>query len=386
MNTYDFDTIINRHETNSLKWDMYSDDVLPLWVADMDFPAPPAVLAAMQTRLSHPVFGYANHDTEVLDIICSWLQRRHGWQIAAEQILLMPGVVTGVNWAAKTFGEANRAMLIQTPVYPPFFQAAKNAGLNLVEAPLVQTNSHYEIDFELFEQRILASNANIFILCNPHNPVGRVFTRGELERLGEICLRHQVLICSDEIHCDLTYSGYRHLPIASLSNELADNTITLMAASKTFNIPGLHFSFAVISNAELRKKMENSRAGIIGHPETFANAAARAAFSQCDDWLEHLLVYLEGNRDHLLSFLKRNMPAIQCPSPQATYLAWLDCRALDLQPDAYTFFLEKARVALNDGKSFGGNGAGFVRLNFGCPRATLSAALERMQLALEQSR
>jgi cystathionine beta-lyase len=386
MKTYNFDQTINRHGTNSEKWDRYQEDIMPLWVADMDFPAPPEVLAALQARLDHPVFGYSSSDAELEEVVCTWVERRHGWHITPEQVITLPGVVTGINWVARSFGKADRGYLIQTPVYPPFFYAAKNAQLKLIEAPLVQSNGRYEIDFEEFEQRIITGNAGIFVLCNPHNPVGRVFTRAELERLGEICLRHQVLICSDEIHCDLIYSGQKHIPIASLSKDLEANTITLMAASKTFNIPGLHFSFAIVPNADLRKKMELAGAGLVGHPEIFANVAAKAAFTKCDGWLKDLLVYLKGNRDYLVGFLKKHIPEIRCTAPEGTYLAWLDCRGLDSQSDPYTFFLEKARVALNDGKSFGDNGRGFVRLNFGCPRTTLTAALVRMLQAIEQTK
>ncbi len=384
MKPYNFDKPIDRSNTNSLKWDIYGKDVLPLWVADMDFAAPPPVVEAMQTRLDHPIFGYEGHDPQILEIICAWVKRRHGWSISPDQILLMPGVVTGINWVAKTFGQPEQGYLIQTPVYPPFFQAARNMQLKLIEAPLRQVDGRYQIDFEDFERRLTMGNAEIFVLCNPHNPVGRVFTRGELERLGEICLKHRVLICSDEIHCDLVYAGHKHIPIASLSPELAMNTITLMAASKTFNIPGLHFSFAIVPNMDWRKRMEAAEAGMVGHPEIFANAAAAAAFTQCDAWLEELLLYLQGNRDFLEDYIEKYLPEIHCNTPEGTYLAWLDCRASGLKPDAYQFFLEKARVALNDGKSFGANGEGFVRLNFGCPRQTLAAALARMRQAIEE--
>lgn len=385
MNAKPFDQTINRLHTNSIKWDLYGPDVLPLWVADMDFPAPAAVIDALQNRLNHPVFGYQGHDEQLLEVICTWVERQHGWRIDPADILLVPGVVTGINWVARTFGGPGSGYLIQTPVYPPFFQAAANAGLRLIEAPLTESGGRYEIDFDEFERCMALEKPEVFILCNPHNPVGRVFNRKELERLGEICLQHGVLICSDEIHCDLVYSGFHHLPIASLSEELKSNTITLMAASKTFNIPGLHFSFAIVPNADLRKKMQLSGAGLIGHPEIFACAAAKAAFTQCDDWLVDLLAYLEGNRDYLTSYLKHNIPEITCHPPEGTYLAWLDCRRLELQPDAYHFFLEQARVALNDGLSFGSNGAGFVRLNFGCPRSTLANALERMRQALDRT-
>jgi cystathionine beta-lyase len=300
-----------------------------------------------------------------------------------EQILLMSGVVSGINWAARTFGTQDAGILIQTPVYPPFHRVAGNAGLNMGKNPLLKTSSGYEIDFDDFEKKI-SQGVGMFVLCNPHNPVGRVFTREELEKMGEICLRNQVVICSDEIHCDLLYSGQHHIPISSLSEELAQNTVTLMAASKTFNIPGLHFSFAIVPNKAMRKKMERVGAGMVGHPSFLANEAAKAAFSKCDDWLVALRDYLESNRDFVMQFIKENLPAIKLFQPQGTYLAWLDCNQLDLQPDPHHFFLEKAKVALNDGVTFGENGSGYVRLNFGCPRATLEMALKQMADAVDQ--
>lgn len=383
MEKYNFDRQINRRDTNSIKWDLYGKDVLPLWVADMDFAVSPKIVAALENRIAHPVFGYAGPDEQLLEAIREWVYRQHGWQITTEQIMLMPGVVTGINWMAHTFKEAQSGLLIQTPVYPPFFKAAANSGMQLIESPLIRGDSQYEVDFDDFEQKV-SQGAKVFVLCNPHNPVGRVYSREELEKIGEICLRHNVLICSDEIHCDLVYSGNRHIPIASLSEELAQNTVTLMAASKTFNIPGLHFSFAVVSNPKLRERMEAAGAGIIGHPSVLANEAAKAAFTACDDWLEELLAYLESNRDYVLEYLAQHLPEINVFAPQGTYLAWLDCRKLDLQPDPYTFFLENAGVALNDGRTFGINGEGFVRLNFGCQRATLEKALDLMSAAVKQ--
>ena len=383
MEKYNFDRQINRRDTNSIKWDLYGKDVLPLWVADMDFAVSPKIVAALENRIAHPVFGYAGPDEQLLEAIREWVYRQHGWQITTEQIMLMPGVVTGINWMAHTFKEAQSGLLIQTPVYPPFFKAAANSGMQLIESPLIRGDSQYEVDFDDFEQKV-SQGAKVFVLCNPHNPVGRVYSREELEKIGEICLRHNALICSDEIHCDLVYSGNRHIPIASLSEELAQNTVTLMAASKTFNIPGLHFSFAVVSNPKLRERMEAAGAGIIGHPSVLANEAAKAAFTACDDWLEELLAYLESNRDYVLEYLAQHLPEINVFAPQGTYLAWLDCRKLDLQPDPYTFFLENAGVALNDGRTFGINGEGFVRLNFGCQRATLEKALDLMSAAVKQ--
>lgn len=385
MKTNNFDQVINRQHTNSIKWDLYPEDVLPLWVADMDFAAPDPILEALQTRISHPVFGYSGTDPELLENICAWVYRQHHWEVSPDQIMLMTGVVTGMNWVAHTFKKEKTGLLIQTPIYPPFFRVAQNAGMNLIEAPLIRTEQGYQIDFEDFERQA-SSGVSVFILCNPHNPVGRVYTRAELEKLGEICLRQHVMICSDEIHCDLVYSGHRHLSIASLSKELAENTVTLMAASKTFNIPGLHFSFAIVPNEDFRRRMQTAAAGVMGHPSILANAAASAAFTQCDDWLDELTMYLEGNRNYLMDFIQKKMPGVICFQPQGTYLAWLDCRAYNLEPDAFHFFLDQARVALNDGRTFGVNGEGFVRLNFGCPRATLKAALEKMATAIQQAK
>ncbi|REG11263.1 MalY/PatB family protein [Pelolinea submarina] len=381
MNTNNFEQLIDRKYTNSIKWDLYPEDVLPLWVADMDFEAPQPIVAALQQRIDHHVFGYEGPDEELLKAICDWVGRRHHWTVTPDQIMLMTGVVSGMNWVTNAFKKEGKKLLIQPPVYPPFFQVAKNTDTDLVEAPLICAEDGYQIDFDEFEKQA-AAGVGVFILCNPHNPVGRVYTRAELERMGEICLRYGITICADEIHCDLVYPGHEHISIASLSDDLAANTITLMAASKTFNIPGLNFSFAVISNEESRKQMKKAASGMTGHAEILANAAAKAAFTECDAWLEKLLVYLEGNRDYLLDFIRAELPEIKCFQPQGTYLAWLDCRSLKLEPDAYHFFLEKAKVALNDGKTFGKQGNNFVRLNFGCPRATLQEALERMAAAL----
>ena len=381
MKKNNFDQLIDRKHTNSIKWDLYPEDILPLWVADMDFEAPQPIVSALQKRIDHHVYGYEGPDEELLKAICGWMERRHHWAVTPDQIMLMNGVVSGMNWVANAFKQEGKKLLIQPPVYPPFFQVAKNTDTDLIEAPLTYAEDGYQIDFEEFERKA-AAGVGVFILCNPHNPVGRVYTHAELERMGEICLRHGITICADEIHCDLIYPGREHISVASLSDELAANTITLMAASKTFNIPGLNFSFAIIPSNENRQRMKKAASGMTGHAEILANAAAKAAFTECDAWLDELLVYLEENRDYLLDFIRAEMPEIKIYRPQGTYLAWLDCRSLGLKPDPYHFFLKNAKVALNDGKAFGEPGEGFVRLNFGCPRATLRKALERMAAAL----
>ena len=377
MKKYDFDQVISRRNSDSVKWNWYPDDVLPLWVADMDFPSPPEVTAAIQERIAHPFFGYAEDDKPLIEIICEWVYAHHGWKIQPEWVLLMSGVVTGMNWVAQAFLHPGDSLCFQTPVYPPFFHISEYARVNKIEIPMVVQDNQYRMDFEKFEKS-LDPFTKIFVLCNPHNPVGRVFTRSELERINEICLKNNVLVCSDEIHCDLTFSGHRHIPLASVSDEAEQNTITLMAPSKTFNIPGLHFSFAVVPNQKLREQMGNSRRGVIGYPSMLANEAACAVYSHSADWLEQLLEYLEGNRDYLMDFLRTHLPEVKMNQPEGTYLAWLDCREMDLQPDPYNHFLSKAKVALNDGGAFGENGNGFVRLNFGCPRSILTDALVRM--------
>ncbi len=382
MHKYNFDGVISRRNTDSIKWNRYPQDVLPLWVADMDFPSPPVVADAINRRIAHPFFGYTGEDKLLIESICHWAADRYGWKIEPDWILLMPGVVTGMNWVAHTFVEPGKSLCFLTPVYPPFFNISDYLNANRIEIPLVVRGNQYQIDFEGFEKSIDAS-VKLFVLCNPHNPVGRVFTKAELERINEICIRKHVLVCSDEIHADLVFSENRHIPLASISDDAARNTITLLAPSKTFNIPGLHFSFAVIPNQKLRELMEASRKGVIGYPIMLANEAVRAAYSGGADWLDELLVYLAANRDFLYGFLKEHLPEIDMIKPEGTYLAWLDCRKLVLPSDPYHFFLSKAKVALNDGEAFGVNGKGFVRLNFGCPKSILTDALIRMAGAVK---
>ena len=381
MQTFDFDRVYPRQESDSIKWKQFPPDVLPLWVADMDFASPVEIIEAMQERLAHPLFGYAEEDQVLRELICEWVGKKHEWAITPEQILFTCGVVSGMNWVTQSLIQHCEGVAFQTPVYPPFFKVPRNAGCPFVQIPLVAGQHGYEIDFDRFRQD-LSADIRLFILCNPHNPVGRVFSRYELETIGEICLQKDILICSDEIHCDLVYSANQHVPIASLSSELAQRTVTLMAPSKTFNVPGLNMSFALVPNKDLRERLSKARRGIIGSPNLLANAAARAAYRHGEPWLRALLVYLERNRDYLMGYLQERVPAIRLFQPQGTYLAWLDCRQLDLDQDPCEFFLNHAKVALNNGRDFGKVGEGFVRLNFGCPRSVLDEALQRMEKAV----
>ncbi len=393
MTKYDFDSPVDRRNSDSGKWTRYPDDVLPLWVADMDFRCPPPVIEALHERVDHAVFGYGSDSAELRSVFCAYLADQYGWDVAPEAIVFLPGLVSGINIAARAIGAPGDGVLVCTPVYGPFLGAVDLQHRSLRNAPLAFSTGrqnglntlYYEMDFAAIEQTITA-DTRLHILCNPHNPVGRAFTRTELETLAEHCLRHDLVICSDEIHCDLLLDGTQHIPIAALSPEIAARTITLMAPSKTYNMPGLGFSMAVIPDAQLREQFQRAAAGIVPHVNVLGMVAAQAAYSQCADWLEELQRYLTDNRDFTLQFVAQNMPAIATTIPEATFLAWFDCRNAGIKGSPYDFFLKKARVALNDGAWFGQGGEGFVRLNFGCPRATLAQALERMAEALASNR
>jgi cystathionine beta-lyase len=319
------------------------------------------------------------------EVVQARLAREYGWHVAREEIFFIPGVVSGFNQACHAVSVPGEAVLVQPPIYPPMLRAPGNAGCTCTKVPLVEGPERYEIDFGAFEAAIVegAQRTAIFLLCNPHNPTGRVFDRLELERLAEICLRHNVVICSDEIHCDIVYPGHPHIPIATLGPDVAAQTITLFAPSKTFNIPGLSCSVGVIQNPDLRERFDRAAAGLVPHVNVLGYTAALAAYRDGQAWLEALLVYLAANRDHVLAYVAAQLPGVTCQKPEGTFLAWLDCRQAGIPGNPHTFFLEQARVALNDGARFGQAGAGWVRLNFGCPRATLDEALGRMRAALE---
>ncbi|HEM61062.1 MAG TPA: putative C-S lyase [Chloroflexi bacterium] len=380
--TYDFDQPIDRRHTESLKCNYYEEDVLPMWVADMDFRSPAPVIEALHERVEHGVFGYGCDPPELREVIVQRLHRLYDWHVSPEAVLFLPGVVTAFNLVCHAFGSPGEGVLLQTPVYYPMLYAPAGAGMTNDEMELtLRSDGHYEIDFDLLE-RTITDRTRIFILCSPHNPVGRVFRREELARMAEICLAHNILICSDEIHCDLVFEGHRHLPMATLGPEVAERTITLMAPSKTFNVPGLKCSFAIVENAELRKTLADTHTGLVHGINVLGYTAALAAYREGQPWLDDLLSYLEANLDFLLEYVEMHLPGISMSRPEATYLAWLNCRQAGLRGNPHEFFLQEARVALNDGATFGRGGEGFVRLNFGCPRRRLEEALERMREAL----
>ncbi|MCX6572172.1 MAG: PatB family C-S lyase [Candidatus Aminicenantes bacterium] len=387
---YDFDKVIDRTGTESLKW-VYPrkvlkvEDAIPMWVADMDFEAPPAVVEAIRRRAAHGVYGYPLIPPSFWQAAIGWLKRRHGWDVRKDWMAKSPGIVPALNYAVRAFTKPGDGVIIQTPVYFPFYHAVENNGRRLVRNPLRFDGRRYTMDLGDLERK-LDEGGRMLILCSPHNPVGRVWTREELEGLGRIAIERDLLVVSDEIHHDLVFKGSRHVPFASLSPALAERTVTCIAPSKTFNIPGLSTAAVIASNPKLLEafKDETERAGFeLG--QVFGIVGFEAAYSQSDDWLDELLSYLEANVDFLEKFLEERIPGIRLVRPEGTYLALLDCRGLGLAPAALNdFFLKKARVYFSDGAMFGEETAGFVRINFGCPRALLEEALERIELAVKE--
>lgn len=391
--SYNFDQIIERRGSNSLKWQKYPEDVLPLWVADMDFAAPEPIMRALRQKIDHGIFGYEMPSPQLAETVAARMQKLYGWQVPPEAVVATPGVVAGFNLAARTVCTAGQGILVQPPVYPPFLSVHINTALVRQDAPLSLTvkngDLHYSVDLDRFEQAIHSGGAKtgMFLLCNPHNPTGQAYSRSDLTRMAEACLKNEVTICSDEIHSELLPGGVEHIPLAALDPEIGNHTLTLIAPSKTFNVPGLFCGFAIITNPELLERYKKTIEQNAMHVSSLGLAAAQVAYSGvCNDWLEALNIYLKGNRDFLAETIRHEFSGIRTTVPEATYLAWLDCNELvrsgRISGTPHEFFLKQARVALNEGRDFGTGGEGFVRLNFGCPRNTLEKALQRMKVAL----
>ncbi len=381
---YDFDELIDRCQTESSKWHKYGPDVLPLWVADMDFVSPESVRQALHERIEHGIFGYGSIMPEFYEVIRDHLYQRYSWRVAPDALVPLPGVITGFNLACRTVAFPGDGVLLQTPLYPPMLRIPGNIELHADFMSLSRgADGRYGIDMDTFAATF-QPHTRVFMLCNPHNPVGRVFTQRELEQMAEHCLRHDVVICADEIHCDIRFDDHMHIPIATLDPEIAARTITLMAPSKTYNLAGLHCAFAIIPNATLRDRFNaQSRDLVHRNINILGLTAAIAAYREGQPWLDEVLQYLDGNRQAVQAYVETQLPGIAMAKPDGTYLAWLDCRQAGIpQDDPYTFFLQQARVAFNDGCDFGPDGAGFVRLNFGCPRSLLIQALDRLREAL----
>lgn len=387
---FDFDTIIDRTHTDCLKYDAAvrrgrPADVLPFWVADMDFPTAPAIIEALQQRVQHGIFGYSEADPDryhaVLD---DWFSRRHGWHVEKEWLLQTPGVVFALATAVKAFTKPGDTVLIQQPVYYPFSEVIVDNRRKRVSSDLVLKDGHYEIDFADVEAKIVANDVKLFLLCSPHNPVGRVWTRDELTRLGDICLKHDVIIVADEIHEDFVWQGHTHIPFASLGETYAKRSVVCTSPSKTFNIAGLQVSNIFIPNESLRIKFkkEIDRAGY-SQLNTLGLTASEAAYTGGEEWLDALKIYLQGNIDFLASYVKQYVPQLTLIQPEGTYLLWLDFRKLGLtEPEREDLLLHKAKLWLDSGAIFGKVGEGFERINIACPRATLQQGLDQLRQAI----
>jgi cystathionine beta-lyase len=373
-----FDTVIDRSETASLKWERYRGrDIIPLWVADMDFQSPPAVLAALRERVDHGVFGYTTPPQALEATVLAMLEEEYGWRVAEDWLVWLPGLVCGLNVACRAVGEPDDEVLTFTPVYPPFLTAPANSRRAIVKVPLRLAAGRWEADLAELELAI-TSRTRLLLLCNPHNPVGRVWTAAELSDIANLAERRDLIICADEIHAGLILDEEkRHIPIATLSPDTARRTITLHAPSKSYNIPGLGCSFAVIADPGLRLRFLQVMAGIVPHVTTFGYTAALAAYRHGEAWRRELLVYLRGNRELVETGVGR-MPGLTMGHVEATYLAWIDARQTGVEWPAR--FFEEAGVGLSDGADF--DAPGFVRLNFGCPRPLLAEALRRMAAAV----
>jgi cystathionine beta-lyase len=380
---YNFDELIRREGSNCIKYDFRKDvfgreDVLPLWVADMDFKTPDFVIEAIRTRLDHEVLGYTYRPASYHEAILSWMLRRHGWTIQKEWISFSPGVVAGLTLAIESFSESGDEVVLQPPVYQPFFDSIRMTRRKMVENPLKLVDGRYTFDLDDLKSKV-TEKTKLLLLCNPQNPGGMVWTREELEALAAFCLEHGILVISDEIHSDLIFKGHRHIPLASLSEEVANHCVVCMAPSKTFNMAGLSTSFLVIPNKRLYAAYERTlRIPHLHMGNLFGTVALEAAYRKGDEWLEQLIAYLWSNYLFLEDFLKENLPAVKVMKPEATYLVWLDFSAYGLNDDQLNTRIIGAGVGLNRGIQFGREGSGYMRMNIGCPRSLLAEALDRM--------
>ncbi|MBK5418603.1 MalY/PatB family protein [Pseudomonas sp. TH31] len=379
--TFDFDQVFDRHATGSTKWSRYPADVLPMWVADMDFAAPPVIIQALQKRLEHPLLGYSVPQDNLRDAIVADLWNKFAWRVKPSQLVFLPGVESGFNMALKALVQPQQNVVVQTPNYPPLRHAPGNWGLNKVELEFVaQADGSYATPLDALRESLDGGGA--LLLSNPHNPLGKVFPREELQAVADICLAQDAWIISDEIHAELCFDGRVHIPTASLSPEIAKRTITLMSASKAYNIAGLKTSFMIIQDPVLLARVNHARCGMVDSVNPLGLEATRVAYSEAGPWLSEMLAYVQGNRDYLVDAVRSRLPGVSINVPQGTYLAWLDCSALGLA-DPQQFFLEQAKVGLSAGLDFGDQSKQFVRLNFGCPRALLEEGIQRIENSLK---
>lgn len=393
---YDFDRVVSRIDTDSMKWDtvgsLFGDnDILPMWVADMDFPSAKPITDAIINRAGHQIFGYTLPGKSVTGAIVDRVRQKYDWRIDPGWIVFTPGVIPAIHAAIRAYTHPGDDIIIQGPVYYPFWSALHDCGCQVANNQLKLIDGHYEIDYNDLKSKFAlkdgmspsASRARMMILCSPHNPTGRVWTREELVQMGEIVIENRALILSDEIHCELLFKGAKHTPFASISREFEQHSMVCMAPSKTFNLAGLNASIIIIPNEELRLRFNAARHGIVTRVNLFGLIAMEAAYRYGDEWLGQLLEYLQGNLDYLIAYFEQKIPEIEVIKPEGTYLIWLDCRKLRMDEAGLRKFMrKKARVGLDDGYLFGPSGAGFQRINIACPRSTLSEALLRIENAV----
>lgn len=357
-------------------------DVIPMWVADMDFECPPCVVSAVRERAANPIYGYEYRGSDFFNSIIRWMDRRHGWRVEKDWIIVTPGVVGAASAALQALTEAGDGVLIMPPVYHPFFAIINQNHRTVIESPLVNNGSHYAIDFDDLDRKLPL--AKVLLFCNPHNPVGRVFTREELQQVASLCRKHNVTIISDEIHSDLIMKPHRHIPMASLDEETAARTLTLMAPSKTFNLAGLSTSVAIAGDESIRSRMNAQiEAWHVGSCNIFGSAALEAAYNGGDEWLEQLLEYLSGNMDYVVDFVGKHLPGVATRKSEGTYMMWFDFRALSMSADELNdFIVQQAGLGLNQGTMFGTGGEGFMRINLATSRATVEKAMSQLRDAL----
>ena len=395
---YDFDQLCDRDKTDCLKWDMMesifgSGELLPLWVADMDLPVAKPIIDALKKRAEHPFYGYTQPGSSVIKSVVERMKRKFNWDINPEWIVFTPGVVPALHVAVRSLTHPGDEVILQEPAYHPFFPVVINSGCKIINNGLKLVNGRYEMDLKNLEEKFHPKTRPLngpgriktIIFCNPHNPVGRLWKRDEIIRMGEIVINNGAVVISDEIHCEILFKGNKHTPFASISKKFEQNCIVCMSPSKTFNLAGLEVSSIIIPNKKLRENFINTRSGIVPNPNLFGYTAMEAAYRYGDEWLEQVLDYLQENLNYLKNYFEKNIPRIKVIDPEGTYLIWLDCGDLGMDNNVLRSFMrENAKVCLEDGFIFGGSGSGFMRMNIACPRYILSEALKRIEKAVNQ--
>lgn len=386
MMKHDFDEVVDRRGTGCKKWDTYAEDVIPMWIADTDFKCPQPIIDAMVKRAQHGIYGYPDNYKNFEESIVNWQKKRFGWNIEADWVEYTPAVIPAIVYAMYAFTNPGDNVVIHMPAYHPFHDIIPNNGRHILGNEMIlQEDGRYAIDFDNLEELLSRKRTTMFLLCSPHNPTGKCFSREELTRMAELCQKHHVFVVSDEIHSDIIYKGHKHIPFGSLSQEAADNCVVCVNPSKTFNIAGVRTGAAVIPNRKNHDRFYAPLENLKAYGRTiFGTLPIEVAYNECDYYADQLLEYLEGNLHYLQNFLAERVPQIKTVDTQATYLIWLNCKALGMQPkELQKFFLEKAKVAMNEGSTFRTGGSGFMRMNIACPRSRLVEALNRIEAAVK---